>query len=78
MLDELLVPGLPISRLNVEGGWYAILRVPSTRSDEDWVAELLTEDGVSVHPGHFYDFPAEGFLVLSLLPVRRSFRRSAG
>ena len=66
-LDELLNPGLPISRLKVEGGWYAILRVPSTHSDEDWAANLLTRAGVYVHPGHFYDFPSHGFLVLSLL-----------
>jgi hypothetical protein len=68
-LDELLRRGLPLSRLEVEGGWYTILRVPSTRSDEDWAAELLTQEGVIVHPGHFYDFPCEGFLVLSLLPA---------
>jgi aspartate/methionine/tyrosine aminotransferase len=72
-LDELLIPGLPVSRLRVEGGWYAILRVPSTRSDDDWAAELLTHEGVSVHPGHFYDFPSAGFLVLSLLPPREVF-----
>jgi aspartate/methionine/tyrosine aminotransferase len=67
-LDSMLAPGLPLSRLKVEGGWYAILRVPSTRSDEDWAAELLTQAGVSLHPGHFYDFPPKGFLILSLLP----------
>jgi aspartate/methionine/tyrosine aminotransferase len=77
-LDELLRPGVPISRLKVEGGWYAILKVPSTRSDEDWVAELLTHEGVSVHPGHFYDFPAEGFLVLGLLPVCEVFEDALG
>jgi len=68
-LDAMLTPGVPLSRLEVEGGWYAILRVPSTRSDEDWAAELLTETGVSLHPGHFYDFPSEGFLIISLLPA---------
>jgi alanine-synthesizing transaminase len=67
-LDELIAPDAPLGRLRVEGGWYAILRVPSTRSDEDWAADLLTQKGVSLHPGHFYDFPAEGFLILSLLP----------
>ena len=77
-LDELLTPSLPVSRLKVEGGWYAILRVPSTRSDEDWAAELLTQDGVSVHPGHFYDFPSEGFLILSLLPTREVFEDALG
>jgi hypothetical protein len=72
-LDELLTRGLPVSRLKVEGGWYTILRVPSTRSDEDWAVELLTQEGVMVHPGHFYDFPSEGFLVLSLLPAHAIF-----
>ena len=77
-LDELLVPGLPVSRLRVEGGWYAILRVPSTRSDEDWAAEFLTQEGVAVHPGHFYDFPSEGFLILSLLPAPQVFQDAMG
>jgi len=77
-LDELLSPGLPVTRLKVEGGWYAILRVPSTRSDQDWAAEFLTQDGVSLHPGHFYDFPSEGFLVLSLLPAPELFADALG
>jgi aspartate/methionine/tyrosine aminotransferase len=77
-LDELLAPGVPVSRLKVEGGWYAILRVPSTRSDEDWAAELLTQEGVSLHPGHFYDFPSAGFLVLSLLPACDVFEDAIG
>jgi aspartate/methionine/tyrosine aminotransferase len=77
-VDELLTPGLPVSRLRVEGGWYAILRVPSTRSDEDWAAELLTQVGVSVHPGYFYDFPSAGFLVLSLLPSCDVFADALG
>ena len=72
-LDEVLTPGVPVSRLKVEGGWYAILKVPSTCTDEDWAAEVLTQDGVAVHPGHFYDFPTEGFLVLSLLPTPHDF-----
>ena len=77
-LDELLTPGLPVSRLRVEGGWYAILKVPATRTDEDWAAELLTQEGVSVHPGHFYDFPSEGYLVVSLLPARDAFAHALG
>jgi alanine-synthesizing transaminase len=55
------------SRLHVEGGWYAVLRVPAIESDEEMAIRLLREARVSVHPGHFYDFPREGFLVLSLL-----------
>jgi alanine-synthesizing transaminase len=55
------------SRLDVEGGWYAVLRVPATQSDEDLAIALLRERGVLVHPGHFYDFISDGYLVLSLI-----------
>ena len=54
--------------LAAEGGWSAVLRVPRTRSEEDLVLSLLSDRGVLVHPGFFFDFPHEGFLVLSLLP----------
>ena len=61
-------------RLAVEGGWYAILRVPVTQSDEDLTIALLRERNVLVHPGHFYDFPQDGFLVLSLIASPAHFR----
>lgn len=66
-LDRQLVLQKVCSRLELEGGWYAVLRVPATRSDEDLALTLLDEKGAYVHPGHFYDFPSEGYLVLSLL-----------
>jgi len=62
------------SVLNVEGGWYAILKVPRTRSEEEWCLELLERDDVLVQPGFFYDFDSEAFLVLSLLPQPEIFR----
>ena len=49
------------------------MRVPSTRSEEDLVIELLERDGVLVHPGFFFDFPHESFLVVSLLPETPTF-----
>lgn len=52
--------------LDVEGGWYATLRVPRIRSEEEWVLELL-DRGVLVQPGFFYDFESEAYLILSLL-----------
>src|SRR5215472_13265486 len=61
------------SRLEVEGGWYAVLRVPATRSDEDLALCLLNDSGVYVHPGHFYDFSSEGYLVVSLISGQREF-----
>lgn len=60
-----------------EGGWYGILQIPATRSGEEWVLRLLAQDGVAVHPGYFYDFPREAFLVLSLLPPPASFAAAA-
>lgn len=60
--------------LNSDAGWYAVLQVPSIASEEDLVLQLLLEDGVLVHPGYFFDFPSECFLVVSLLPPVASFR----
>jgi len=51
----------------VEGGWYAILQVPCTMTEEEWVLKLLEEQNVLAQPGYFYDFNSEAFLVLSLL-----------
>jgi len=66
-LDRQLAAQRGISRLKVEGGWCAVLRVPATRSDEDLAIGLLKERGIYVHPGHFYDFPSGRFVILSLL-----------
>jgi alanine-synthesizing transaminase len=49
------------------------LRVPAIRSDEELALELLTSKGVYVHPGHFYDFPRDGFLVVSLMTQGTEF-----
>jgi hypothetical protein len=53
--------------LRTEGGWSAVVQVPAVRPEEDLVVTLVTEDGVLVHPGFFFDFPREAFLVLSLI-----------
>ncbi|WP_394847756.1 pyridoxal phosphate-dependent aminotransferase [Pendulispora brunnea] len=57
----------PATLLRAEGGWYATLRLPRTRSEETWVLELLEHENVYVHPGAFFEFPGEAFIVLSLL-----------
>jgi alanine-synthesizing transaminase len=72
-LDAHLAKDSPASRLQVEGGWYAVLRLPRTRSDEEWALRFLREDGVLAHPGHFYEFAFDGFLVISLLPRAECF-----
>jgi aspartate/methionine/tyrosine aminotransferase len=72
-LDRRLAEEQGIERLDVEGGWYAVLRVPVIRSDEDLAIELLEREGILVHPGHFYDFPRDGYLVLSLITSHDEF-----
>ena len=62
-----------ISVLDVEGGWSAVLQVPNYRSEEGLVLELLTHDHVLVHPGFFFDFEREAYLVVSLLPSPEIF-----
>ncbi len=59
--------------LHAEGGWYAILQVPSIEPEEDLVLALLTDDDVLVHPGYFFDFATESFLVVSLLTPEHDF-----
>lgn len=60
-------------RSDLEGGWHAVLRVPATRSDEDLAIELLSRNNVYVHPGHFYDFPSDGYLIVSLMTRDEDF-----
>jgi alanine-synthesizing transaminase len=72
-LDRQLAAQKAANRLRVEGGWYAVLRVPATRSDEDFAISLLETKGVYVHPGHFYNFPADGYMVLSLIISTQDF-----
>jgi alanine-synthesizing transaminase len=59
--------------LRSDGGWYVVLQVPSLESEEDLVVGLLQTDNVAVHPGYFFDFPRESFLVASLLPPPDAF-----
>lgn len=63
----------PATLLGVEGGWYAVLRVPATSSEEQRVTRLVEQHGVVVHPGYFFEFPSEAFLVLSLLTAPTVF-----
>jgi aspartate/methionine/tyrosine aminotransferase len=55
------------SLLPVEGGWSLVVRVPALRSEETLTLELLEREHVLVHPGYFFDFPHEAFIVVSLI-----------
>jgi alanine-synthesizing transaminase len=67
LLDSQLASQELCRRLQVEGGWYVVLRVPVAGPDEELAIALLRETGVLVQPGHFYDFASEGYLVISLI-----------
>jgi alanine-synthesizing transaminase len=73
-LRELARPHPSVDVLHADGGWSAVVRIPSTRSEEEMVLYLLEHDAVLVHPGFFFDFSHEAFLVLSLLPEPDTFR----
>jgi alanine-synthesizing transaminase len=72
-LDRQLAAQKTCQRLSVEGGWYAVLRVPTTQTDEELAIDLLRRKSVLLHPGHFYDFPSDGYLVLSLITQKAEF-----
>ncbi|PYV17779.1 MAG: pyridoxal phosphate-dependent aminotransferase [Acidobacteria bacterium] len=70
-LDGQLAANSLVGRLETEGGWYVVLKLPTIRSDEEWAVEFVRREGVLAHPGHFYDFATEGHIVISLLPPPR-------
>jgi aspartate/methionine/tyrosine aminotransferase len=74
-LSAALGPDSPAEVLPADGGWYAVLRLPRTRSEEQWTLELLADD-VWVHPGYFFDFPEEAYIIVSLLPRADRFAQA--
>ncbi len=72
-LDQLLARSPVVSRLQVQGGWYAVLRVPALISGDALAIRLMEQERVVVHPGHFYGFDGDGWIVLSLLPPTDEF-----
>src|SRR5712692_954791 len=73
-MDMVLHDSSVLTRLVREGGWYAVLRAPVTGADEDLAIELLQRCSVLVHPGHFFNFSQDGFLVLSLITPEKQFQ----
>ena len=59
--------------LTLEGGWYAVLQVPSLMPEDELLLTLLSKDDVLVHPGFFFDFPRETFVIVSLLTPDAEF-----
>ena len=75
-LDRRLLQLPEVSRLEIEGGWYAVLRIPALAPDEQTVLALL-ERGVWVHPGYFFGMKESGWLVVSLLAPEIEFSHGA-
>ncbi len=63
-----------VTLLEPEAGWYAVLRIPRVQSEEAWCLEILAKDHILVHPGFFFDFEEEAYLVVSLLPPAAVFQ----
>ena len=72
VLDELLSRNSLVSRLEVEAGWYVVVRIPAVKGDDETALELLNR-GVSVHPGYYFGLPGAGWLVVSLLCTKQMF-----
>ena len=64
-----------LNLLRTEGGWSAVVRVPATRPEEDLAVALVEEDGVLVHPGYFFDFEREAYIIVSLIVRPDEFDR---
>jgi len=60
--------------LNADGGWYSVLRIPEKFREETFIIELLVQKQIFVHPGYFFDFSDEPYIVLSLLIQENIFR----
>jgi len=67
----------PLRRLPAEGGWYAVLEVPRVHDEDAWTELLVREEGVIVHPGYFFDFDRDGFVVVSLILAPELFAEGA-
>jgi hypothetical protein len=74
-LRERAAPFPPVSVLTCEGGWSAVMQLPAFQSEEALVLRLIDEDGVVVHPGYFFDFAREAYVVVSLLVEPDAFAR---
>jgi aspartate/methionine/tyrosine aminotransferase len=50
-----------------------VVRIPATRTEEEFVLDVLERERILVHPGYFFDFRHEAFIVVSLLPREEVF-----
>ena len=72
-LRTLVADRVDVTLLEPTAGWSVVMQMPATDTEEQMVLRLLNDRGVLVHPGYFFDFDHEAFLVLSLLPEESVF-----
>jgi len=75
-LERIIGDSSSVTLLPPEGGWSVALRVPAVESEEALVLRLLNDHHVLVHPGFFFDFPSEAYIVVSLLPESSLFDKA--
>ena len=73
-LDRRLAQQKTCQRLEVEGGWYAVLRVPVTQSDEDLAIAILNRSIRAGPSRTLLRFPQRWLLDISLLTPPAEFR----
>lgn len=76
VLEQRVTEEIGCSVLPFEAGWSGIIRVPRTRSDEEWAIHILENAGVYLYPGYFFDLEEDCYLVVSLLPQEYQFAAS--
>ncbi len=59
--------GTAATILPADAGWYAMLRFPRTKTDDQWAMDVLRHANVLVYPGHFFDAEVDALMVISLL-----------
>ncbi len=72
---SLEAPDSPFRVLTCHGGWTALVEAPRFEPEEDFALKLIEEDGVRVHPGHFFDLERDGVYALSLILEPERFDR---
>jgi aspartate/methionine/tyrosine aminotransferase len=70
---NILLENSPARALHTEGGWSAIIQLPGTSSEEEWITRLIEEQSLIVQPGYFFDMDSGAYVVVSLITPSDQF-----
>lgn len=70
-------PSGVIDLLEPEGGWNALLRLPSYVDEDTLITGLIREHGITAQPGYYFDMPFSAVVSVSLLPQPHIFANAA-